>query len=462
MAQAAFGANMEEIDALTGTLASDWFLGQMTAARSLNLAIVNLAVQQPGAFVPGEGFSIEVRQLPTELFWKNAIEGEDQLRQRMAFALSQIIVTSHLEGTQLFDLPFTFAHYQDILINNAFGNYRDLLEEVTYSLAMGYYLTHFQNQKGDPATGRMPDENYAREVMQLFSIGLVELNMDGSVKTDGQGNPIETYDNVDVTGLAKVFTGFSFDHPRFFPRRDALQLQDYSSPMIIFDDFHSDLEKTFLGVTIPAGTPGDESVDIALDTLVDHPNTPPFIARQLIQRFVTSHPEPEYIERVATAFAGGTFTLPSGDTVGDGRRGDLAATIAAVLFDDEAREAGGFDGDDFGKVREPVLRFIHWARAFDAATVTPEYTRILWNTGSNNFLGQAPHKSPSVFNFYRPGHVAPGTETGDAGLTMPELQLVNAATMAGYANFMTYFSLELLADNAEIFTGLQRRDSDRR
>jgi len=273
--------------------------------------------------------------------------------------------------------------------------------------------------------------------------------MDGSVKTDGQGNPIETYDNVDVTGLAKVFTGFSFDHPRFFPRRDALQLQDYSSPMIIFDDFHSDLEKTFLGVTIPAGTPGDESVDIALDTLVDHPNTPPFIARQLIQRFVTSHPEPEYIERVATAFAGGTFTLPSGDTVGDGRRGDLAATIAAVLFDDEAREAEGFDGDDFGKVREPVLRFIHWARAFDAATVTPEYTRILWNTGSNNFLGQAPHKSPSVFNFYRPGHVAPGTETGDAGLTMPELQLVNAATMAGYANFMTYFSLELLADNAE-------------
>ncbi len=449
LAQASFGANMEEIDALTGTLASDWFVSEMNAPPSYNLNIVNAAAQEAGAFTPGVGFTNEVKNLPTELFWKNAIAGQDQLRQRISFALSQIIVASHLEGTQLYELPFTFADYQDTLTEHAFGNYRDLLEDITYSPAMGYYLTYLQNTKGNPATGRMPDENYAREIMQLFTIGLVELNMDGSVKTDNDGNPIETYDNDDVTGLAKVFTGFSFDHPDFYPRRDALQLQDYSSPMIIFDDFHSDLEKSFLGTTIPAGTSGTESVDMALDALIDHPNTPPFIARQMIQRFVTGHPQPDYIERVATAFAGGTYTLPSGEAVGAGRRGDLAATIAAVLFDDEARESTGFESDDFGKVREPVLRFIHWARAFDVETVTPEFTRILWNTGSNNWLAQAPHKSPSVFNFYRPGHIAPGTETGSAGLTMPEMQLVNAASIAGYANFMTFFSLELLANNAD-------------
>ncbi|NNE57017.1 MAG: DUF1800 domain-containing protein [Hellea sp.] len=449
LSQATFGTNMEQIDNLTETLASQWFVDQLSIPPSYNLAIVNNAASQPGAFIPGEGFTVAVRQLPTDLFWKNAIEGDDQLRQRMSFALSQIIVASHREGNLLFELPFTFAHYQDILTENALGNYRDLLEDITYSPAMGYYLTYFQNTKGDPVTGRMPDENYAREVMQLFSIGLVELNMDGTVKTDGQGNPLETYDNVDVSGMAKVFTGFSLDHPDFYPQRDALELSDYSSPMKIFDEYHSDLEKSFLGTTIPAGTNGTQSVDQALDALVDHPNTPPFVARQIIQRFVTSHPEPAYVERVATAFANGSYTLPDGTAVGDGRRGDLAATLAAVLFDDEAREAGGFDGDDFGKVREPVLRFTQWARAFDANTVTPEYTLILFNTSSNDALAQAPFKSPSVFNFYRPGYIAPGTETGDAGLTMPEMQLVNAASISGYANFMTYFSLELLADGAQ-------------
>ncbi len=395
------------------------------------------------------GFIPEVKQKPTELFWINAITGEDQLRQRMAFALSQILVVSGSEGSLLFELPFTMAHYQDILADNAFGNYRDLLEEVTYSPAMGLYLTYFQNRKEDPATGRMPDENYAREVMQLFSIGLVELEMDGSVKTDGSGTPLETYTNRDVTGLAKVFTGFSYDGPRFEPEDGDLSIEAFTSPMIIFSEYHSESEKTFLGTTIPAGTSGEESVDLALDTLVNHPNTPPFISRQLIQRFVTSHPEPDYIERVATAFADGTYALPSGTVVGDGRRGDLSATLAAVLFDDEAREAQGFDADRFGKVREPVLRFVQWARAFDVETVTPDLTRILWNTSRSEWLAQAPYKSPSVFNFYRPGYVAPGTETGAAGLTMPELQLVNAATIAGYANFMTIFAAEILAENAE-------------
>lgn len=444
--QATFGATMEDINTLTGTSPSDWILAEFNKAPSLNLAYVLTELSDPDARDMDGQLTFEKRQTPTFSFWINAIEGDDQLRQRMAFALSQILVVSHSEGNFLFELPNTVAHYQDILVRNAFGNYRDLLEEVTYSPAMGEYLTYLQNIKGDPATGRMPDENYAREVMQLFSIGLVELEQDGDVVTQS-GVPVEIYDNTDVTGLAKVFTGLSLKGGEFWFDFRTLPDDALHSPMEVYPEWHSDLEKSFLGTTIPAGTGPAESIDIALDTLVDHPNTAPFLARQLIQRFVTSHPEPDYIQRVATAFADGQYTLPNGTSVGDGRRGDLSATIAAVLFDPDARDAANRNDDSFGKIREPVLRFVHWARAFDAGTVTPELTFPLWNTTFGGGLAQAPYKSPSVFNFYRPGYIAPGTETGASGLTMPELQLVNANSVSNYANFMTYFVFAFAASN---------------
>jgi uncharacterized protein (DUF1800 family) len=312
------------------------------------------------------------------------------------------------------------------------------LEDVTYSPAMGEYLTYLQNIKGDPDTGRMPDENYAREIMQLFTIGLVELEEDGDVVTQN-GTPVEIYTNDDVTGLAKVFTGLSLSGGEFWFDYRTLPDGALHSPMEAYPEWHSDLEKSFLGTTIAAGPGPVESIDIALDALVDHPNTAPFVSRQLIQRFVTSHPEPDYIQRVSSAFATGQYTLPNGTAVGEGRRGDLAATIAAVLFDPDARDSANRDEDQFGKIREPILRFIQWARAFDAGTVTPELTFPLYNTTFGGGLAQAPYKSPSVFNFYRPGYVAPGTETGSAGLTMPELQLINANSISNYANFMTYF-----------------------
>jgi uncharacterized protein (DUF1800 family) len=444
--QATFGATSADITALTGTAPSDWILAEFNKAPSLNLAYVLAEISEADARDMNGELTFEKRQTPTFSFWINAIEGDDQLRQRMAFALSQILVISHSEGNFLFQVPNTVAHYQDILVSNAFGNYRDLLEEVTYSPAMGEYLTYLQNIKGDPATGRMPDENYAREVMQLFSIGLVELEQDGDIVTQN-GVPVEVYDNTDVTGLARVFTGLSLKGGEFFFDFRTLPPDALHSPMESYPVWHSDLEKTFLGTTIPAGTGPEQSIDIALDALVDHPNTPPFLARQLIQRFVTSHPEPDYIERVADAFASGQYALPNGTTVGDGRRGDLSATIAAVLFDQDARDVTNRNDDSYGKIREPVLRFIHWARAFDANTITPEHTFPLWNTAFGGGLSQAPYKSPSVFNFYRPGYVAPGTETGAAGLTMPELQLVNANSVSNYANFMTYFVFAFAANN---------------
>ncbi|GAB5459657.1 MAG: DUF1800 family protein [Henriciella sp.] len=447
LTQSTFGVVPEDVQQLTGTSPSDWILAEFNKAPSYNLGYVQTALQDPDARDGTGQPTFQGRHTPNFAFWYNAIEGDDQLRQRMAFALSQILVISNASSNTLFDLPEAVAYYQDILVRNAFGNYRDLLEEVTYSPAMGSYLTYLQNTKGDAATGRMPDENYAREIMQLFTIGLNDLNMDGSVITQN-GIAVETYDNEDVTGLAKVFTGLSLEGDAFFFGFNELATDAPYSPMKIFPEWHSDLEKSFLGTTISAGTGAEESIDIALDTLVDHPNTPPFLARQLIQRFVTSTPDPAYIERVATAFADGTYTLPNGTSVGDGRRGDLSATIAAVLFDEQARDSANRAANDFGKIREPILRLSQWARTFDAGPITPEETFLIWNTSPPGSLAQGPYQAPSVFNFYRPGYVAPGTETGAAGLTMPELQLVNANTVSGYANFMTYFIFAFRADNA--------------
>ena len=436
LTQATFGPTNEGITQLTGASAEDWLFNQFAATASLSLpyTLANISSGDIDFDVP-----FDERQLPTFAFWINTITGQDQLRQRMAFALSQIFVLSHDEGTGLEMIPEAIAYFQDILIANAFGNYRDILEEVTYSRAMAEYLTYYENQKGDPTTGRVPDENYAREILQLFSIGLVRLNPDGTPVTDSSNNPIETYTNQDITGLARVFTGLSADGGGFFDDyfnigRDALyrRLRAYPSQ-------HSDLEKTFLGQTIAAGTGPEESISQALDIIFNHPNVAPFVARQLIQRFVTSDPEPAYVGRVANAFATGTYTLPDGRVAGDGRRGSLQATIAAVLFDEEARSDAAMVRNDFGKIREPVLRFTHWARAFGASTVTPENTFRLFNTSFNTALAQGPYKAPSVFNFYRPGYVAPGTQTGAAGLTVPELQIVNASTLAGYTNFMTLF-----------------------
>ncbi|MEM9233153.1 MAG: DUF1800 domain-containing protein [Pseudomonadota bacterium] len=434
--RATFGPGNGEAEALTGTLESEWFLDQVQVPASLYTPIVNDYINNDELSDPGlEEFLNDLS--PRFAFLQNSINGEDQLRQRVAFALSQIIVVS-VRDDVLFDNPTAVAYFQDILVRNAFGNYRDLLEEVTYSPAMGFYLTYIGNQKGDPMTGRVPDENYAREIMQLFTIGLVELQQNGQPVTGSDGRAVETYTNADITGLAKVFTGLGVDNG-FFPFSFLSEPASIARPMIVYPEHHSEAEKVFLDVTIPAGTSGEQSIGIALDALVDHPNTAPFISRQLIQRLVTSNPSDAYVGRVAGAFASGSYALPDGTVVGDERRGDLTATVAAILFDDDAIDMDKMDDPAFGKVREPVLRFINWARAFDAGGITPEYLGILFDTSRIDTLSQQAYGSPSVFNFYRPGYIAPGTETGAAGLTAPELQIVNPASVAGYTGFMQYF-----------------------
>jgi len=445
LTQATFGPRPEDVSALTGTSASDWFLAELEKPASLHTP--QLEAYRAMIADPDEDFPVLAIQSSTFSFWRNAIEGDDQLRQRMAFALSQILVVSNFGGELLTDIPEPVVSYQDVLVEGAFGNYRDLLEAVTYSPAMGYYLTYMGNQKADAATGRMPDENYAREILQLFTVGVVELQPDGEpVLRDGQ--PVELYDNMDITGLARVFTGLDLDgldRERFPSVVEAVDewdgLEDaLLRPMAINESLHSSAAKRFLDCEIAAGTPTESSIDQALDCIMAHPNVGPFVSRQLIQRFTTSAPDPDYVERVAAAFDAGTYTLPGGTSVGEGRKGDLTATLAAILFDPDVRGEAALADPQFGKIREPLLRFTHWARVFDADASRPEYGIELFDLSAPDELSQHPYRARSVFNFYRPGHIAPGTESGAAGLTVPELQIVNATSTPGYINFMTFWA----------------------
>lgn len=429
LSQATFGAKFDDILQLTKSCASEWYIEQLTKSPSLLIPVVE---QYSPDRESEEEPTFLYHYSPAIGFWRNAISGKDQLRQRVAFALSEILVVSTKGSETLEDHPQGISYYQDLLIKGAFGNYKTLLKDVTYSPAMAHYLTYFNNVKGDDETGRQPDENYARELLQLFTIGVEELNADGTPKLDSDGNAIETYSNADVQGLARVFTGFDFNWEVAEPN----WLMGLRTPLVINADEHSEKEKAFLGHTIPAFTDGDDSVDQAIDHIFAHSNVGPFVGKQLIQRLVTSNPSRLYVARVARAFDSGNYVLPNGTKVGTGERGDLAATIAAILFDFEARNV---QNQVQGKVREPVLRFTQWARAFNAQNIAPEYLWQLLEASKATALGQQAYQSPSVFNFFRPGYQAPGTKSGAQGLVAPELQITNATTIPSYINFMTFF-----------------------
>lgn len=367
----------------------------------------------------------------TNSFWKQALVGDDQLRQRVAFALSQIFVVSMADGSIDYWDKRTrgVAHYLDMLDDNAFGSYRNLLESVALHPMMGRYLSHLGNEKEDPDSGRLPDENFAREVMQLFSIGLVQLNLDGTPKLSA-GQQIPTYGPQDIAGLAKVFTGWGWYGPDTSEGRwyGWIEAPDRNyRPMQPYPTYHSTSEKRFLGTTIPAQSVADPraSLSVALDALFLHPNVGPFIGKQLIQRLVTSNPSPGYVERVASAF----------NNNGTGVRGDMKAVIRAILLDPEARTLNANPG--YGKLREPILRVSAFLRAFNARSKTGKYLVGKTDDPSES-LAQSPLFSPSVFNFYRPGFIPPNTASGDAGLRVPEMQITSEVSVAGYANYVMF------------------------
>ncbi len=426
LGKATFGATQADIDTLTGTEVADWIIAEFAKPATIYLPDIlsEMATLPQGQRVPTRRIG--------DLFFDAAIAGDDQLRQRMVLALSEIVVVSN--AGQLGNFPESMGQFMDILSDNAFGNYRDLLEDVTYSPAMGIYLTYRGNRKGDAVSGRVPDENYARELLQLFTLGLTQLNPDGTETLGTGGQPIEIFDNEDITGLARVFTGLSWDSGNFYGRGGSRE--PLYNPMVVYAQHHSELEKSFLGTTIPAGTSGEQSLDLALDAIFDHPNMAPFLARQLIQRFTASSPSPAYVQRVAASFETGTYTLPDGSAVGTGLRGDLKATLAAILLDTNALNGSAFAGTQTGKIREPMVRFVNWARAFSETTPNSRDERTLNNLSA---IGQHPFRSPSVFNFFRPGFLAPGTETAAAGLTAPELQIINESSVIAYINFINGF-----------------------
>jgi len=348
--------------------------------------------------------------------WRKFLSSPDSLRQRIVLALSELFVVS-MDSLPVSWRGFAVAAYVDMLEQRAFGTYRELLEGVTLSCAMGVYLNMRGNTKEDAATGRVPDENYAREVMQLFTIGLYELGVNGAPLLDAKGKPKESYTQTNITDLARVLTGWEFDtvnlaEPSFMRK-----------PMQHLASRFSTGAKKVLNVDIPASATGPAALKTVLDTLANHANVGPFIGRQLIQRLVCSNPSPAYVQRVATVF----------NNNGQGQRGDLKAVIKAVLLDDEARLSGS--GLATGRLREPVQRFVQWGRTFGAMSALDNWT-VGNTTNPATRLGQSPMRSPSVFNFFRPGYVPPNSLLGSNNITAPEFQLCNESTVAGYLNYM--------------------------
>lgn len=363
-------------------------------------------------------------------WWKIALTTPDQLRQRVAFALSEIFVVSD-QDPNLNTWQEGMADYYDVLVKNAFGNFRTLLEDVTLHPVMGVYLSALRNGRGavDPNGFLLtaPNENYAREIMQLFTIGLNELNPDGTLRIDSSGQPVPTYDQDTIVETAKVFTGWAFystDGNRGFRTTGGDQPRDWTTPMMLYPEYHDDSAKTIVGgKVLPAGQGGKKDLQDTLDALFNHPNTGPFLARQLIQRLVSSNPSPGYVYRVAQAFANN----------GSGVRGDLGAVVRAILLDSEARSSALINSPGHGRLREPLLRATACLRAFGARSDSGRY-----NIDAYPAFLQAPLRAPTVFNFFQPDFVRPGGLAA-AGLFSPEYQILNDTSAITGANFYDFY-----------------------
>ncbi len=402
LARATFGPTHDSIDEVVRDGIEQWVEKQFTLKGPAHLDYVR--THSNGSF----------RSPRHNYWWVQTTLGEDQLRQRMAFALSEIMVISDI-GYSLSNSQYGVTRYYDKLLENAFGNYRELLEEVTLSPVMGLYLSMLQNARGDPATNTRADENFAREVMQLFSIGSHELEIDGTFKTLN-GKPIPAYTQRDIENYARVFTGWTYRNPRNWSQ-PLFTGGDLISNMEPVEEYHDVGPKTLInGQTTPAGAPANDDLKAALDSLFNHPNVGPFIGKQLIQKFVTSNPTPAYVGRVATAF----------NDNGEGVRGDLKAVLRAILFDEEAFN-GATSQPNFGKLREPIMRLTHLWRAFNIRPGTDAVDGA-FNTGSpalvgiDGVIGQAPLLATSVFNFFRPDF-SPQGPAYQAGLLIPEAEI---------------------------------------
>lgn len=451
LAQATFGATLDDISHLRAIGYRAWLDEQFSRPQSNQVPYLDWVENLPILPIGNNHVTDETRleswainALGTPDPSRGLLVPTDQLRQRMAFALSEIFVVSSKNGTLTYQ-PWALASWYDLLATHAFGNYRDLLRAVTLHPAMGIYLTHIQNQKANTELNIRPDENYAREVMQLFSIGLVQLAADGSPQLLA-GQPQATYDQSTVRGMAAVLTGWNWNNTGCGPTTyTCCTVETYSRcgpydynvpawklPMQAIEEFHdSENPKQLLvypgvalvGGLLPAGGSASTDLDAALDNLFEHPNVGPFIARRLIQRLVTSNPTPAYVQRVGAAF----------NDNGQGVRGDFKAVLSAILLDPEARYGQWSNADRFGKLREPLIRNTHLWRAMSARSSSGRIDTINPYPPIEDWYGQGPLRSPSVFNFFRPDFRQHG-EVSALGLYSPEFQILSDSLAVSTAN----------------------------
>jgi len=459
LTQATFGPTAADVARLTALGYDAWIEEQLARAPTLGAPAVEQVVNARTAAAQ----SVSQSQRIQRWYWQAAY-APDQLRQRMAWALSQIFVISD-QSSAIGNYIVPMAGYYDMLAKDAFAPYRTLLGDVTWHPMMGRYLSSFRNQK--PSATTSPDENYAREVMQLFSIGLVLRDMDFSPILSN-GVEIPTYDQTTITHTAKVFTGFTWSDAPLNPANfygGGLTFAAQYAPMECFgtehfpasgsgsnnmrhditgDDGTTATPKTVVGgVTIPPNQTCAQDVGDELDILAAHPNVPPFVSRQLIQRFVTSNPSPQYIERVAQVF--------------DAPGANLGDVIKAILMDDEARHPPALaSGDHYGKLREPILRLTAVWRAFNAQAQAPDaYGEVKMSAGNGqtSSFGQGPLESPTVFNFYEPDYQQPGP-FADNDRYSPELQILSEAS--AYSTGNSYYNF-----SAKAYVGMSNPPTDR-
>lgn len=421
LSQATFGADERTVSRLARTGYERWLKREFRARPTSHLRDFARRTRRIREDDP-----LQANDWRRIVWWNAALHGRDTLRQRVALALSEIFVVSDRNDI-LADRPQALVSYYDVLVRHALGNYRDLLYDVSRHPAMGIYLSHLNNQRSDAVLNRFPDENYAREVMQLFSIGLHEIDVDGATLVDDEGEPIPTYGNAEVREFAKIFTGFGLGgvdedgYPAHFGSFEG----DWTLPMQMHDVHHEPGEKQLLnGQVVPAGQSGLADFEMAIDNLFQHPNVGPFLARRLIQRLVTSNPTSEYIARVARVF----------EDDGEGVRGNLGAMVRAILLDPEARDRASLEDPEHGRLREPILRVLRLLRTF-----RPSGRPALQFQGIGYLLGQYPMNAPSVFNFFQPDFAPPG-EIRNRTLVAPEFQISTGSTAIGWANVALYLA----------------------
>lgn len=454
LAQATFGPTLADIATVNYLGYSHWIDAQFAEPMSSQLRYI----RQFGTYPAPE------RRL--DAWFVNALGGEDpldpsiqhrdQLRQRVAFALSEIFVVSDAHVDKLRGQPQGMTDYYDTLAGDAFGNFRQLLEDVTLHPVMGMYLSMLGNQKPDTANNIRPDENYAREVLQLFSVGLVRLKPNGTPLLDDDGDTIPSYTQDTVKGFAHVFTGYTFNGCKgSYSFADCYAYDadpGWLTPMQSWDEYHASAESKQLldypGVEtnhgqshglnhglLPAGGSAQSDLKAALDNIFYHPNVGPFIGKQLIQRLVTSNPSPAYVGRVAAAF----------NDNGAHVRGDMKAVVRAILLDPEARKKSS-QPSDFGKAREPLLRLMHLWRSMDAQILSGKTDQFWVLDGS---LQQSPMYAPSVFNFFRPDYIPTGEPT-QLGVMAPELQLATDYMLPTTENFLASKLFDNYLSNPDI------------